>query len=77
MKEIYCLNRLGENRCQIIRISAPIKAEWAQRCNLDYQELLSDGKLKEKYRQAMIEWSDTLRRKDYGVFCRTAMTDGK
>lgn len=67
---------MGDERSQIIRISAPIKAEWSKRLNLDFQELLSDGQLKEQHRQAMIEWSDEIRKQDSGYFCRTAMTKG-
>lgn len=45
--------------------------------NLDLKELLSDGPLKEKYRKDMITWSDEVRAKDYGYFCRVAMEKGK
>lgn len=34
--------------------------------------LLSDGAYKEKYRKEMIVWSDEMRSKDYGIFCREA-----
>ncbi|XP_011196638.1 phosphomevalonate kinase [Zeugodacus cucurbitae] len=65
-------NILGD-RCQIVRISEPIKTEWAKRLNLNLEELLSDGPYKENYRKDMIEWSDSVRIKDYGYFCRSAM----
>lgn len=65
-------NVLGD-RCQIVSISEPIKTEWAKRLNLNLSELLSDGPYKEKYRKDMIEWSDSVRIKDYGFFCRSAM----
>ncbi|XP_075145060.1 phosphomevalonate kinase [Haematobia irritans] len=64
--------RLG-SISQIVRISEPIKSEWAQKMQLNLNELLSDGPYKEKYRKDMIIWSDTVRHQDYGYFCRTAM----
>lgn len=39
---------------------------------MDLNQLLSDGAYKEKYRKEMIEWSDVMRSKDYGIFCREA-----
>lgn len=63
--------------CEIIRISAPIKAFWSKEKKLDLTELLSDGPYKEKYRKQMIEWSDEVRAKDYGFFCREASKDLK
>lgn len=64
--------RLGHSHAEIIRISEPIKAAWAEEKNLNLQELLSDGPYKEKYRKDMIVWSDAKRAEDYGVFCRQA-----
>ncbi|CAO1404430.1 unnamed protein product [Diamesa hyperborea] len=66
------LARFGGESCEIIRISAPIKAFWSNEKQLDLTELLSDGPYKEKYRKQMIEWSDEVRSKDYGFFCREA-----
>lgn len=65
--------RFGDNHAQIVRISEPIKSTWAQKLNLDIQELLSDGPYKEKFRKDMIEWSDEIRKEDPGFFCREAM----
>ncbi|XP_063707405.1 phosphomevalonate kinase [Culicoides brevitarsis] len=62
-----------QNRAQIIRISEPIKTAWAEKLNLDIKELLSDGPYKEQYRKEMIIWSDEIRKKDPGFFCREAM----
>lgn len=63
---------MGNENAEIIRISEPIKSFWARERNLDLKQLLSDGAYKEKYRKEMIEWSDEMRSKDYGVFCREA-----
>lgn len=68
--------RLQPQLCEIIRISEPIKSEWAKKLNLDLQMLLSDGPYKEKYRKDMIDWSDEIRAKDYGFFCRKAIQKG-
>lgn len=65
-------HRLGNENTEIIRISEPIKAFWAKEKNLDLAQLLSDGAYKEKYRKEMIVWSDEMRVKDYGIFCREA-----
>ncbi|XP_033169983.1 probable phosphomevalonate kinase [Drosophila mauritiana] len=66
--------RLG-SRSRIVRISEPIKSEWARKLQLDLDALLSDGPYKEKYRRDMIVWSDEVRAKDYGYFCRAAMEE--
>nr|XP_016924441.1 probable phosphomevalonate kinase [Drosophila suzukii] len=66
--------RLG-SRSRIVRISEPIKSEWARKLQLDLSALLSDGPYKEKYRRDMIVWSDEVRARDYGYFCRVAMEE--
>ncbi|XP_017081469.2 probable phosphomevalonate kinase [Drosophila eugracilis] len=66
--------RLG-SRSRIVRISEPIKSEWARKLQLDLTALLSDGPYKEKYRRDMIVWSDEVRAQDYGYFCRVAMEE--
>lgn len=63
---------MDSEEAQIIRISEPIKSTWAKEKNLNLAELLSDGPYKEKYRKDMIIWSDEMRAKDYGIFCRAA-----
>lgn len=68
-------HRLGNDNAEIIRISEPIKSFWAREKDLDLQKLLGDGAYKEKYRKEMIDWSDEMRSKDYGVFCREASKD--
>ncbi|XP_036331051.1 probable phosphomevalonate kinase [Rhagoletis pomonella] len=71
------LHNILSDRSQIVRISTPIKGEWAKRLNLNLNELLSDGPYKENFRKDMIEWSDSVRAEDYGYFCRAAMLDAK
>ncbi|ALC38928.1 CG10268, partial [Drosophila busckii] len=67
------LKRLS-NRAIIVRISEPIKREWANKLQLDMSAMLSDGPYKEQYRRDMIVWSDEVRQQDYGFFCHAAMT---
>lgn len=65
---------MGSRSC-IVRISEPIKSEWAHKLQLDLDALLGDGPYKEKYRRDMIVWSDEVRAQDYGYFCRVAMEE--
>lgn len=72
---IYIIFRLGD-RCEIIKISQPIKSHWAKEKNLNLNEMLSDSEYKEQYRLDMIKWSDEMRDQDYGCFCREACQNG-
>ncbi|KAI8434156.1 hypothetical protein MSG28_012277 [Choristoneura fumiferana] len=66
------LQKLLGDRCEIIKISQPIKSHWAKEKNLNLNEMLSDSEYKEQYRLDMITWSDEMRDQDYGCFCREA-----
>ncbi|XP_041980916.1 probable phosphomevalonate kinase [Aricia agestis] len=66
------LKNLIGDKCEIVTISKPIKSHWAKEKNLDLKDLLSDSAYKETYRLEMIKWSDEIRQKDYGYFCRAA-----
>nr|CAD7257678.1 unnamed protein product [Timema shepardi] len=57
----------------LMRISAPIKSHWSKMHNLDFEALQGTSEYKEKYRKAMIEWGENIRREDYGYFCRAAI----
>lgn len=57
----------------MIKISAPIKTHWAEKHDLNFEELMGAGKYKENHRQDMIKWSEDIRRKDYGYFCQAAV----
>ncbi|KAG5876201.1 hypothetical protein JTB14_001944 [Gonioctena quinquepunctata] len=63
---------IGKERCEIIRISGPLKKLYAQQHNLNLQELMGVGPYKEKYRLKMINWSDEVRAKNPGYFCEAA-----
>ena len=46
---------------------------YAREHGLDYQAMLSASDYKERYRLAMIEWSEEIRSRDPGYFCRAAI----
>ncbi|KAH8377107.1 hypothetical protein KR093_003470 [Drosophila rubida] len=71
----FISERLLNRQAIIVRISEPIKREWARKLELDINAMLSDGPYKEQFRRDMILWSDEVRRKDYGFFCRAAMKE--
>ncbi|KAK0155563.1 Phosphomevalonate kinase [Merluccius polli] len=66
------LKRLGSEICCILRLSGPLKQQFAQEHGLDYSELLAAGGYKETHRAAMIAWGEQCRRQDPGFFCRLA-----
>ncbi|KAK6326379.1 hypothetical protein J4Q44_G00020240 [Coregonus suidteri] len=65
--------RLGPDVCCILRLSGPLKQQYAQDHGLDFEELLGAGEYKEKYRADMIQWGEKQREKDPGFFCRLAI----
>ncbi|XP_042371048.1 phosphomevalonate kinase [Plectropomus leopardus] len=64
--------RLGSDVCCILRLSGPLKQQYAQEHGLDLDQLLGPGVYKEQYRADMIRWGETRRRQDPGFFCRLA-----
>ncbi|CAK5027392.1 unnamed protein product [Meloidogyne enterolobii] len=46
------------------------KKEFAKINNLNFNDLMSDGKAKELVRKEMIEFGEKLRKEDFGIFCR-------
>ncbi|KAM9806798.1 phosphomevalonate kinase-like [Syngnathus typhle] len=66
------LDRLGEDVCGVVRLSAPLKEAYAQEHGLDAKQLSSSGPYKELYRVDMISWGEAQRRRDPGFFCRLA-----
>ncbi|KAI3379155.1 hypothetical protein SNEBB_001480 [Seison nebaliae] len=57
-------------KIQILRLSAPLKYQYALDHNLDFNELLSHSKYKEQFRYDMIKWGEDKRKEDRYVFCR-------
>ncbi|XP_040899525.1 phosphomevalonate kinase [Toxotes jaculatrix] len=64
--------RLGSDVCCVLRLSGPLKQQYAQEHGLDLDQLLGPGLYKEQYRADMICWGETQRRQDPGFFCRLA-----
>jgi len=54
----------------ICTLSEPLKKEYAKINNLNFNDLMSDGKAKELVRKEMIEFGEKLRKEDFGIFCR-------
>ncbi|KAI4500679.1 hypothetical protein M0802_004271 [Mischocyttarus mexicanus] len=65
--------RLGDDKNVIIKISGPIKTYWSKNVNLDLNKLLDASEYKEQYRFEMVKWSESVRKKDNGYFCRAAI----
>lgn len=51
-------------------VSDPLKEEYAALHGIDAEELKGDGLQKEVLRKEMVLWSEDLRKKDHGYFCR-------
>ncbi|XP_063296163.1 phosphomevalonate kinase [Pelobates fuscus] len=62
--------RLGPDTCAVLRLSGPLKEQYAQEKGLDFQRLLDASEYKEKYRADMIAWGEERRNADPGFFCR-------
>ncbi|XP_058516343.1 small conductance calcium-activated potassium channel protein 3 isoform X3 [Ochotona princeps] len=63
-------SRLGAGVCAILRLSGPLKEQYAQEHGLDFQRLLDASTYKEAYRRDMIRWGEEKRQADPGFFCR-------
>ena len=63
----------GHDCCEIIRLSGPLKFEYARQNGLDFDRLLDSTKYKEFYRQDMIRWGKEKRDADPSYFCRLAV----
>lgn len=64
--------RLGPRVSCIVRLSAPLKQQFAQDHGLDLDLLLGPGPYKEQFRSQMILWGEDQRKTDPGFFCRLA-----
>ncbi|XP_037018370.2 phosphomevalonate kinase isoform X1 [Artibeus jamaicensis] len=63
-------SRLGADVCAVLRLSSPLKEQYAQEHGLDFQRLLDASTYKEAYRRDMILWGEEKRQADPGFFCR-------
>ncbi|KAL8589115.1 hypothetical protein ACOMHN_017278 [Nucella lapillus] len=64
--------RLGSNVCSIMRLSAPLKSQYAKEHDLDFNRLLDASDYKELHRADMIRWGEDRRSQDPSFFCRLA-----
>ncbi|XP_037669952.1 phosphomevalonate kinase isoform X1 [Choloepus didactylus] len=64
------LSRLGADVCAVLRLSGPLKQQYAQEHGLDFQRLLDTSTYKEVFRKDMIRWGEEKRQADPGFFCR-------
>eukprot|EP00123_Amoebidium_parasiticum_P015082 comp22776_c1_seq1/m.35631 comp22776_c1_seq1/g.35631 ORF comp22776_c1_seq1/g.35631 comp22776_c1_seq1/m.35631 type:complete len:192 (-) comp22776_c1_seq1:573-1148(-) len=62
-------DRLGYS-AQILRLSGPLKFQYAKENGLDGEKLLDASAYKEQYRADMIAWGEAKRKTDPGFFCR-------
>lgn len=69
--------RVGEMCCEVLRLSAPLKKQYALEHNLDFDKLLDSSSYKERFRSAMISWGEAKRRKDPEFFCNLATKEAK
>ncbi|XP_060116686.1 phosphomevalonate kinase [Heteronotia binoei] len=63
-------SRLGPDVCTILRLSGPLKEQYAKEHSLDFERLLDASNYKETYREDMIRWGEEKRQTDPGFFCR-------
>ncbi|XP_059836026.1 phosphomevalonate kinase isoform X1 [Hypanus sabinus] len=70
-------SRLGAENCTILRLSAPIKEQYAKEHGLDLLRLLGPSEYKERYRAEMIRWGEEQRVRDPGYFCCLIVRDVK
>ncbi|XP_053906904.1 phosphomevalonate kinase [Cuculus canorus] len=66
-------SRLGPDVCTVLRLSGPLKEQFAKEHGLDFERLLDATEYKERYRHDMIRWGEEKRRADPGCFCRSAV----
>ncbi|KAA0197221.1 hypothetical protein HAZT_HAZT002550 [Hyalella azteca] len=62
------LSRFPPPCATIIRLSAPLKHEYASQHGLDYTELLTASQYKEQHRHDMIKWGEQVRARDPSYF---------
>ncbi|GFT12501.1 phosphomevalonate kinase [Nephila pilipes] len=65
----WLFKRFGEERAVIIRLSGPLKQQYALENNLNYEKLLDASQYKEVFREKMITWGEAIRKQDPGYFC--------
>ncbi|XP_002731709.1 phosphomevalonate kinase-like [Saccoglossus kowalevskii] len=62
--------RIGKEHCSLLRLSEPLKSQYAKEHNLDLDKLLDSSQYKEQYRAAMIRWGEERRKQQPDYFCK-------
>ena len=68
--------RIGKDKCAVMRLSGPLKEIYAKDHGLDFEELLNSSGYKEIHRAKMIKWGEEKRDQDPSYFCQLA-TEGE
>lgn len=63
--------------CSVLRLSKPLKEQYAKDHALDLHRLLDASEYKEAYRKDMIRWGEEMRERDPAYFCRLASQDAE
>ena len=63
---------LGDINCEVLRLSAPLKKQYAIEHDLDFDKLLDSSTYKEQFRSAMISWGEAKRQENPDFFCNLA-----
>ncbi|XP_063432200.1 phosphomevalonate kinase-like [Mytilus trossulus] len=67
-------NRIGKHLCSSVQLSGPLKKQYAEDHNLNFEKLMDSSEYKEKFRIDMIKWGEDKRTEDPGFFCRLAIS---
>ena len=67
--------QIGNDQCNILHLSAPLKRQYADLHGLSYNDLLSSSQYKETYRKSMILWGENQRKKDKFFFCKLCVQE--
>ncbi len=59
----------------VLRLSKPLKEQYAREHGLDLQRLMDPSSYKETYRRDMILWGEEQRERDPGYFCQLATAE--
>ena len=59
----------------LLRLSGPLKKQYARKNDLDYSRLLDSSTYKEEHRKEMIIWGEQKRSQDPKIFCELAVQD--
>ena len=70
-------SRFDPSKCITLRLSAPLKKQYALEHNLDWQRLLDSSSYKEMYREDMITWGEEKRSRDPSYFCNLIGEQGR